>query len=113
MESGFLIGLEELKDIRDRTKVKGKQARRRRAKGVFAPMAAFIAYKAAWAGGIAIQVDAAYTRKACPVCGYVADGNRPGKGLWFRCQSCGTDAPHPAGRDEDGLFVNQPWGGGR
>ncbi len=37
---------------------------------------------------MAITVDAHYTSKACPRCGYTCDANRPNKGLLFVCQNC-------------------------
>jgi hypothetical protein len=39
-------------------------------------------------GSMAIKVDAHYTSKACPVCGYTCDANRPHKGLLVVCQQC-------------------------
>lgn len=91
-----LIGMENLTDIRERTKRrKGKKAskKQRRAnatfsKWSFAELQAMIAYKALLQGSMAIKVDANYTSKACPVCGHTADANRPRKGLLFVCQNC-------------------------
>jgi putative transposase len=53
----------------------------------FAELHALISYKATLAGSLAIKVDADYTSKACPMCGYTADENRPEKGLLFVCQN--------------------------
>jgi putative transposase len=91
-----LIGLENLTDIRDRTRRKrGKKAtkKQRRAdaastKWSFAELQGMIAYKALLHGSMAIKVDAHYTSKACPMCGHTCDGNRPNKGLLFVCQNC-------------------------
>ncbi|EFH85255.1 RNA-guided endonuclease InsQ/TnpB family protein [Ktedonobacter racemifer] len=100
-----LIGLEELTDIRERTKpkkhrrtkqgksselVSPKQRRenRRRSQWSFAQLQAMIAYKAMLAGSVAIKVDADYSSQACPKCGHTARANRPGKGLVFVCQNC-------------------------
>jgi putative transposase len=91
-----IIGLEDLKDIRERTeRKKGKQAskKQRRAnaassKWAFAELQSMIAYKALLHGSMAIKVDAHYTSKACPMCGHTADANRPNKGLLFICQTC-------------------------
>jgi putative transposase len=91
-----LIGLENLTDIRERTRGKqGKKAtkKQRRAnaaysKWSFAELQGMIAYKALLHGSMAIQVDAHYTSKACPMCGHTCDGNRPNKGLLFVCQNC-------------------------
>src|SRR5713101_6114719 len=91
-----LIGLENLIDIRERTKRKrGKKAslKQRRAnaaysKWSFAELQSMIAYKALLHESMAIKVDAHYTSKACPVCGHTCDANRPNKGLLFVCQNC-------------------------
>lgn len=50
----FLIGLEDLTRIRERTKVRGKKARRQRSKLAFAELGSFVAYKAQLSGGHAI-----------------------------------------------------------
>jgi putative transposase len=99
-----LIGLEELTGIRERTKRK-KRKRKKHGKGYervspkarkanrvysqwsFAELHALISYKAMLAGSLAIKVDADYTSKACPKCGYTADENRPQNGLLFVCQN--------------------------
>jgi putative transposase len=91
-----IIGLEQLTDIRERTKRrKGKRAskKQRRAnrhasKWAFAELHGYIAYKALGASSMAINVDAHYTSQACPMCGYTSKENRPGQGLLFVCQSC-------------------------
>ena len=103
-----LFGLEALTDIRERTK-RRKHRRKRSGKSYkqvsrktrkanrvysqwsFAELHTLISYKAVLAGSLAIKVDANYTSKACPMCGYVSDKNRPGKGLRFICQNpeCG------------------------
>ena len=99
-----LIGLENLTDIRERTKRK-KRKRMKNGKGTervspkarkanrvysqwsFAELQAHISYKATLAGQLSIKVDADYTSKACPMCGYSDDENRPRKGLLFVCQN--------------------------
>ncbi len=91
-----LIGLEDLTHIRERTKRKhGKKASKKQrnanrhaSKWAFAELHDYIAYKATLAGSMAVKVDAHYTSKACPYCGYTSDANRPNKGLLFVCQSC-------------------------
>jgi IS605 OrfB family transposase len=97
-----LIGLEDLTNIRERTKRrkrrrKGKKtlpltSKQRRAnhhasKWAFAELHHTLMYKAALAGSKAIKVDANYTSQACPMCGYIDKKNRPGKGLLFICQN--------------------------
>jgi putative transposase len=99
-----LIGLEELTGIREHTRRRAKR-RKRNGKGVeplspkarranryasrwaFAQLQGMIAYKAALAGSIAVKVDADYTSKACPMCGYIDKKNRPQNGLLFVCQN--------------------------
>ncbi|GLV55765.1 transposase [Dictyobacter sp. S3.2.2.5] len=99
-----LIGLENLTDIRERTKRK-RRRRKKNGKGhepvspkarkanrvysqwSFAELQALISYKAALMGSLVIKVDADYTSKACPMCGHTEDANRPRKGLLFACQN--------------------------
>ncbi len=91
-----LIGLENLTDIRERTRGKrGKQAskKQRRANGhaskwAFAELHAILAYKAALFGSMRVKVDAHYSSQACPMCGYTNKANRPTHGLLFVCQNC-------------------------
>jgi putative transposase len=91
-----LFGLENLTDIRDRTKRrKGKKAsmKQRKAnaassKWAFAELHSMIAYKALLHESMAIKVDAHYSSQACPVCGHTCTANRPNKGLLFVCQHC-------------------------
>src|SRR5258708_5915063 len=90
------LGLENLTDIRERTKRhQGKKAsqKQRRANAVYAKWAfaelhAMIAYKALLQESMAIKVDAHYTSQACPICGHTCKGNRPKNGLLFICQHC-------------------------
>jgi putative transposase len=91
-----LIGLEDLTDIRERTKRrKGKKASKKQRKAnatiskwAFAELHGMLAYKALLHGSMAIKVDAHYSSLACPMCGHAADANRPNKGLLFVCQVC-------------------------
>jgi IS605 OrfB family transposase len=91
-----LIGLENLTDIRDRTRRKhGKRASKKQRKAnarqsrwSYAELHAYIAYKALLHASMAIKVDAHYTSQACPMCGHTCKGNRPNKGLLFVCQNC-------------------------
>ena len=91
-----LIGMENLTDIRERTRRKrGKNAGRKQrranathSKWSFAELQGMIAYKALLHDSMAIKVDAHYSSQACPVCGHTADANRPNKGLLFVCQNC-------------------------
>jgi putative transposase len=91
-----LLGLENLTDLRERTKRRrGKRASKKQRKAnaasskwAFAELHAMIAYKALLQGSMAIKVDAHYTSQACPICGHTCKGNRPNKGLLFICQHC-------------------------
>src|SRR5947209_281805 len=91
-----IIGLEQLTDIRDRTKRrKGQNASKKQRKAnatyskwSFAELHGMIAYKATLNGCMTVKVDANYTSKACPKCGYTDEKNRPNHGLLFDCQSC-------------------------
>lgn len=97
-----LIGLENLTGIRERTKrrkhrhkgkkvlpltPKQRRANRHLSKWAFAELHDMIMYQATLAGSIAIKVDADYTSKACPICGYRDEKNRPDNGLLFICQN--------------------------
>ena len=91
-----IIGLENLTDIRERTRRKhGKQASvaQRKAntaysKWSFAELQSMLAYKAILHASMTIKVEAHYTSKACPMCGHTSDANRPNHGLLFVCQHC-------------------------
>jgi putative transposase len=91
-----LIGLENLTDLRERTKrkhgktasKKQRKANARQSKWSYAELHAYIAYKALLHESMAIKVDAHYTSQACPLCGHTCKGNRPNKGLLFVCQNC-------------------------
>ncbi len=100
-----MFGLEHLTDIRERAKrrkrkrkkngngyerisAKARKANRVYSQWSFAELQALITYKAMLAGSLAIKVDADYTSKTCPMCGYTAGENRPHKGLLFACQQC-------------------------
>ena len=91
-----LIGLENLTDIRERTKrrkgkrasVKQRRANTRHSKWAFAELHSMIAYKALLCESMTVKVDAHYTSQACPLCGHTSKDNRPQKGLLFVCQNC-------------------------
>jgi putative transposase len=100
-----LFGLEDLAHIRECTKRrtrkrkkngkgykpvshKARKRNRHASQWAFAELHGYIAYKALLAGSMAVKVDAHYTSKACPRCGYTSDANRPQHGLLFVCQSC-------------------------
>jgi len=91
-----LIGLENLTDIRERTKRRrGKKASKKQRKAnavhsqwAFAQLQSMIAYKALLHGSMTVKVDAYHTSQMCPKCGYTSKANRPNHGLLFVCQAC-------------------------
>jgi putative transposase len=91
-----LIGLENLKHIRERTNrrsnkkasLKQRKANRNQSKWAFAELHGYIDYKSRLSGSLAVKVPAQLTSQCCPKCGYVSKQNRPNKGLTFRCVAC-------------------------
>lgn len=96
-EPHAMVGLEWLKDIRDRTErrhskkasVKQRKANRKVSSWSFADVQAKTAYKTRLSGGVPVWVDADYTSQACSVCGHTGRENRPNNGLLFVCAHCG------------------------
>ena len=91
-----LIGLENLKHIRERTNHKSskkasqkqRKANRNQSKWAFAELHGYIDYKAILSNSLAVKVPAQLTSQCCPKCGHVSRQNRPNKGLTFRCTAC-------------------------
>ncbi|MGK7894187.1 MAG: RNA-guided endonuclease InsQ/TnpB family protein [Xenococcus sp. (in: cyanobacteria)] len=91
-----LIGLENLKHIRERTNrrsnkkasPKQRKANRKRSLWSFAELHSYCDYKAILSGSLAVKVPAQLTSQCCPKCGHVSQENRPNKGLTFRCVVC-------------------------
>ncbi|MDJ0742361.1 MAG: transposase [Xenococcaceae cyanobacterium MO_167.B27] len=91
-----LIGLENLKHIRERTNrrsskkasKKQKKANRNRSLWAFAELHGYCDYKAILSNSLAIKVPAQLTSQCCPKCGHISKQNRPNKGLTFRCVAC-------------------------
>ena len=105
-----MLALENLKDIRERVRVTGKQHRARHANWSFGQLRSFIHYKAALAGVRVVLVDPAYTSQACNRCGCVDKRNRPNQAT-FRCVSCFHQAStdyHASLNIRDRAAVNQP-----
>jgi len=105
-----MIALEDLKGIRERVRVRGKQHRVRHANWSFGQLRSFIHYKAALAGVTVVLVDPAYTSQACNRCGCVDKRNRLDQAT-FRCVSCFHNAPadyHASLNIRDRAAVNQP-----
>src|SRR5260370_5772681 len=82
------IALEDLRHIRSRTESTVKKSQRQRhASWSFAQLRAFLAYKAALAGGCLPLVDPRPTSRTCSVCGHLEPANRKSQAR-FVCQSC-------------------------
>lgn len=89
-QPGDTLVMENLTDIRERTKGRRKQ-RRAMSNWSFAQLQGFIAYKAAYKG-ISIEfVDARYSSQACSRCGYIDKRNRVCQSE-FSCKHCGYRA---------------------
>jgi putative transposase len=122
-EPGATIVLENLKDIRKRTKMRRKTETRRRIHSwSFAQLKRFIGYKAEERGCMVVAVDPRHTSQACSRCGHTARNNRRSRDL-FVCRMCGyslhadlNGARNIAAKYRveggtttfDGLPVNQP-----
>jgi IS605 OrfB family transposase len=122
-EPGATIVLENLTDIRKRTKIRTKtKTSRRMHSWSFAQIKSFIGYKAEGRGCTVAGVDPRHTSQTCSCCGHVARNNRRSRGR-FVCQVCGYELhadlnaarniaakyhASVAKRDAGGLPVNQP-----
>lgn len=107
---GCGIALEDLKGIRKRTeKTVRKSQRRQHSSWAFCQLRQFIEYKAKIAGVPVVLVNPKNTSRTCPVCGYIAKGNRPSRDK-FCCQACGYAAPadNVAAENIRRAAVNQP-----
>jgi len=120
---GATIVLENLADIRKRTKIKRKTETSRRVHSwSFAQLKGFIAYKAEERGCTVVAVDPRQTSQACSCCGHTARNNRRSRGR-FVCRACGFELhadlnaarniaakyhASVARRDAGGLPVSQP-----
>jgi len=72
----------------ERVSVKQRRSNRVYSQWSFAELHGMLAYKAVLHGSMVVRVDADYTSKGCPKCGYIDDANRPNKGLLFCCVNC-------------------------
>jgi IS605 OrfB family transposase len=122
-QPGATIVLENLKDIRKRSKIrKQTETSRRVHRWSFAQIKAFVAYKAEGRGCTVAGVDPRHTSQACSCCGHQARNNRRSRGR-FVCRVCGFELhadlnaarniaakyhASVARRDAGGLPVNQP-----
>ena len=122
-QPGATIVLENLKDIRKRSKIRKRTKTSRRVHSwSFAQVKGFVAYKAEGRGCTVAGVDPRHTSQACSCCGHIARNNRRSRGR-FVCRKCGFElhADLNAARniaakyhasvaigDTGGLPVNQP-----
>jgi len=89
--SGATIVLENLTDIRKRSKIRKKTKTSRRVHSwSFAQIKVFVAYKAEGRGCTVAGVDPRHTSQACSCCGHVARNNRRSRGR-FVCRVCGFE----------------------
>ena len=80
--------LENLKDIRKRTKAKRRtQTKRRMHSWPFASLKSKVEYKAEERGCTVVAVDPRHTSQACSRCGYTARNNRRSQSV-FSCRKC-------------------------
>ncbi|MFB6088267.1 MAG: RNA-guided endonuclease InsQ/TnpB family protein [Candidatus Aenigmatarchaeota archaeon] len=87
-QSVDVIGMEDLTEIRDRTKVRKKQ-RYQHESWAFKQLQKFIEYKAKEKGIRVKYIDPKNTSKTCSRCGHINRSNR--KGLDFECKKCGYE----------------------
>lgn len=90
VEPGSIIVLENLTDIRSRTKQRGRKQRRRHHSWSYAQIRAFTAYKAEEQGSTVVVIDPRKTSQRCPKCGFVHKRNRPTQSV-FHCLECGYE----------------------
>lgn len=91
VEPGSVIAVENLTEIRSRTKQRGRKQRRRHHSWSYAQLRSFVTYKAEERGCTVIAVDPRQTSQRCCRCGHVHKRNRPTQSV-FRCRECGYQA---------------------
>ena len=108
LKAGKAIVLEELKGIRQRTKVRKSQNGQHH-KWAFGELIQFIVYKARLAGIPVFFADPKYTSQKCSHCSYTSKFNRKSQSE-FVCQSCGLslNADINAARNLAGLLSTSP-----
>ena len=90
VQPGTVIVVENLVDIRTRTKQRGRESRRRLHSWSFAQLRAFLTYKAGARGCRVVGIDPRRTSQACSRCGYVHRSNRRSQSR-FLCRACGFE----------------------
>ncbi len=86
-QPGDTLVMENLTDIRERTRGHRKQ-RRAMSNWSFRQLQGFIAYKATYRGVTVEFVDARYSSQACSRCGHIDKRNRVSQSV-FSCKHCG------------------------
>jgi putative transposase len=87
---GTTIVIENLTDIRKRTKQRNREQRRRLHSWSFAQVRGFIEYKAQERGLKVVAIDPRHTSQTCSKCGYQSRSNRSSQAE-FRCRECGYE----------------------
>lgn len=91
VEPGATIVIENLTDIRTRTKIQRKTETSRRVHGwSFAQLRGYIEYKAEERGCTVVAVDPRHTSQTCSCCGHQARNNRRSRSR-FECRKCGFE----------------------
>jgi putative transposase len=90
VEPGTTIVVENLVDIRKRTKQRGRESRRRMHSWSFAQLRGFLEYKAEEKGCSVVGIDPRHTSQMCSRCGFVHRSNRSSQSV-FKCRSCGYE----------------------
>ena len=88
--TGYGIALEDLKDIRSRTRFR-KPQRAKMAGWAFAQLRFFVEYKAQLSGVPVVLVDSRNTSRQCSACGHIAKAKRQSQAR-FSCKQCGYAA---------------------
>lgn len=87
---GTTIVIENLMEIRNRTKQHGKEQRRAAHQWSFDRLRDLLAYKAEECGCIVVDVDPSYTSQRCSRCGHIHRSNRHSQSR-FKCVNCGFE----------------------
>jgi len=84
---GSTVAVENLTNIRHRTKQRGREQRRRMHSWSYHQLRQFLVYKAEARGCTVVAVDPRHTSQTCSRCGYQARNNRRARGC-FKCHHC-------------------------
>lgn len=98
------IRLEDLKGIRQRTRVRGTEERAKHSNWSFNQLRAFLTYKARMHGVRVELVDPHNTSRRCFECGHIAKENRRSQSE-FQCVQCG----HTAHADKNAALNSAYW----